>query len=232
MSSQAVVRGTNGQEITLNVTLPIPYWSTAEFGADVDPKLDLFGYVEGDTVPSAGTVPAPGRQATKSDTNITSPGMLDDNQEFDVWSVSYEITSLSGGTPTGAVLPENVWRLCRDFVITLNTTALNTKAQVRYPLSQLAQASGPSFLGALGAVGANVAPPIGFGAETNPFASPLFRIPVHIAGRQQYSVSVNSERSPKNDTLNPRHSQAIQIKVFLIGLSTRPGTAMGTAYYG
>lgn len=244
MSSAAVFRGADGREVSLDLAVPIPYYSTAEFGSDVDPRLDLFGYVAGDLVPSAGTVPAPNRTSTIADTNVTSAGMLDTDQELDVYALSYELFGLTNTPPVTegtsfvfapAVAAYNVRRLQRDIVMSLKTTAMNTKVAARYPLSQVAQGAGPEIMGVLGsaapsATGPGASAPVGIGGSVNPAASPRWRIPVHIAGGQSYTVEFYSERSPKNDISNPRHDQALMVRVYLVGMSTRPGTSMGVLY--
>lgn len=240
-----MIRDQDGQEITLGLAVPIPYYSTAEFGSDIDPRLDLFGYVVGDPVPSAGTVPSPNRTATISDTNVTSAGMLDTDQMLDVYAISYELFGLTNtpvvtqtNTPfvsAPAVASYNVRRLQRDIVVALKTTALSTKVQARYPLSQVAQGVGPDIMGVLGSTapaagGPGASNPVGVGGSVNPAASTRWRIPVRILGGMEYSVEFYSERSPKNDTTNPRHDQALQVRVYLVGMSTRPGTSMGVLY--
>lgn len=225
-----------GEVVSIDEWIAIPRYSTIEFGSDVDPNLRAFSYVVGQRVPQQGTIPAAfaGRNATETDTNQTTRTRINHDQAYLAYSLTYEAFALDDATipdasPAGTLITgapvlssRNLRILQRDLVVSLTIGANIDKPQARFPFSWMGQGPGALAYPSGDTVAAGVAFSYGTGGGTpTPKNQRSWKLPVWIASDRVFYVEVSSKRSPRTAN-NPRHSQALRLRLYVDGLNRRP----------
>lgn len=230
------VPGTD-QDLVLDQWLPYPIFSTFEIGATgvapattSDPiVITIFNYIQGGKVSHTQSL-AP-RNALSSDTNVTKKRGMNFNEEFFLYSVTYETFGItdsgSNSTSTGAiplkaaapmVEGRNLSFLNRDLLFELVVGAgQKYKPAVRCPWSYLRQSAGSPGWTPGDSPDGTAAISYGTGGTPSPTNQRRLEYPVRIAPQQVAYALVTAPQGPIVGL-----TQSMRVRVYLDGIKRRP----------
>lgn len=222
----------NGEAVVFDEWSHWPRYSTCEVAAAQAGtfSLDLFSYVVGGRVPTAGVAP---RIATPSDTNQVAKKRMNQDEAFLAYAWTYEIFALTGETiatdpvTTLAQAPvftaTNHRRLQRDVMVSLIAGAQIKKPVARVPLTKIGQGVGSPAYGSPQAIAADVSVNHGTGGRATPANQATWNMPIYIGEDRVFYAQVKGVRSPTGGTpALDAVTQSFQFKLYLDGLHRRP----------
>lgn len=221
-----VVKLPDGQEIVIDEWLHWDTYSTIEFAGQTKVELYAFRYTVGQQVPSVGLAK---RTSTLADTNMIAQGRANNDEEFIVYGLHYEMFALTDGAQDPSVFPaagnlageapgisvHNLRVLQQQALVEFYLGAKITKPQIRAHFVALGQSIGPSVHGTTNPAG-------------NAFRSEGTNGPITPANQHKLELpmTIESDRMVKLKFFTPSTlslmNQSISLRFHLDALKRRP----------
>lgn len=217
------VRLPDGQEVAIVDWSYRPLYSQLDtLSAWTDQELAMFNYGNGDIVSASQNLITAGgqRNATLSQTNITTPSQMDALEEYLVYAMSVEIyySSFSQGEYSNALAGQPLPNL--TMVAAIHTLILelevSEKAFYQASVGWFAAGFGPfGVVDSIAAVGAGRS----YASNGLPSAEAIDAspVPVHIGGTENYQVLLHN---PGGATITYRDDDGVAIPAAVISLRT------------